>query len=251
MDDQTPSSAPHHEAPAPAPTAERTQPLAIPGAIVIAGLMIAGAIFATNGGTAAKNPGDNTANVGAASSKITITKDDHVRGNPNAPVKIVEYSDPECPFCKAFHPTMEKVMAEYGAKGQVAWIYRHFPLDQIHSKAREEIEAIECAGDVGGNVKFWEYLDRVFEVTPGNNGLDLALLPTIAQDLGLDAEKFAVCRAEDKFASKIDASYKSGLAAGVRGTPHSIIIGKDGTQYVVNGAQPYDTVKQMIDAALK
>lgn len=247
MDEQTTQP----QAPAPVTPSGQKPSLAIPGAIVVAGLMIAGAIFVTNGGTVTNNPGNNAANAGGALTKITLTKEDHVRGNPNAPVKIVEYSDPECPFCKAFHPTMQKIMAEYGAKGQVAWVYRHFPLDQIHPKAREEIEAIECAGDIGGNVKFWEYLDRVFEVTPGNNGLDLALLPTMAKDLGLDVAKFEACRAENKFDDKIQASYESGLAAGVRGTPHSVIISKDGKQYVVNGAQPYEAVKQMIETALK
>lgn len=113
MDEQTTQP----QAPAPATPSEKNPSLAIPGAIVIAGLMIAGAIFVTNGGAAANNPGKNAANAGGATSKITISKDDYVRGNPNAPVKIVEYSDPECPFCKAFHPTMQKIMAEYGAKG--------------------------------------------------------------------------------------------------------------------------------------
>ncbi|OHA84691.1 MAG: hypothetical protein A2408_03750 [Candidatus Yonathbacteria bacterium RIFOXYC1_FULL_52_10] len=227
--------------------------LAVPGAIVIAGLLVAGAVFITNGGAVLGSAGKVAANAGGAEKAVAleITATDHVRGNPNAPVVVVEYSDPECPFCKNFHPTMQRIMSEYGAQGKVAWVYRSFPLDQIHSKAREEIEAIECAAEVGGNVKYWEYLDRVFEITPGNNGLDLALLPTIAQDLGLDVAEFEACRAEDKFADRIQAEYESGLAAGVRGTPHSIIIGKDGKQYVINGAQPYETVKQMIETALK
>jgi len=101
----------------------------------------------------------------------------------NAPVKIVEFSDTECPFCKRFHTTMQQVVKD--SNGQVAWVYRHFPLDQLHSKARKEAEATECAAELGGNEKFWAYLNRLMEVTPANDGLDLAELPVIAAYVGL------------------------------------------------------------------
>lgn len=224
--------------------------MAIPIAIVIAGLFIGGAIFISNGGVktggTAAQPNDSGKAVLAP-----ITTKDHIRGNPNAPVKIVEYSDPECPFCKQFHVSLQKIMSEYGSQGNVALVYRHFPLDQIHSKARTEMNALECANEVGGPEKFWEYLDRLFEITPSNNGLDLTLLPTIATDVGLDKATFTTCQEQNKFSALIQADYESGIAAGVRGTPYSIIIGRDGTQYPINGAEPYEAVKATIDAALK
>lgn len=105
-----------------------------------------------------------------------VTEKDHVYGNPQAELLIIEYSDPECPFCKRFHETMTQVMKEYGDAGKVAWVYRHFPLDSIHSKARHEAEAIECAGELGGNEKFWAYLNKLMEITPSNNQLDPSLL---------------------------------------------------------------------------
>lgn len=105
-----------------------------------------------------------------------VTEKDHISGNPQAELMLVEYSDPECPFCKRFHETMMQVMKEYGTQGKVAWIYRHFPLDAIHSKARKEAEAIECAGELGGNDKLWAYLNKLEEITPANNQLDPALL---------------------------------------------------------------------------
>lgn len=113
------------------------------------------------------------------SSKIIldpVTAKDHIAGNPQADLLIIEYSDPECPFCKRFHETMTQVMNEYGKQGKVAWVYRHFPLDSIHSKARHEAEAMECAGEIGGNTKFWEYLNKLEEITPANNQLDPTLL---------------------------------------------------------------------------
>lgn len=100
-----------------------------------------------------------------------VTQADHVRGEFNAPLTFVEYSDTECPFCKRFHETMQNVIKEY--PGKVRWIYRHFPLVQLHPKAPKEAQATECAGEQG---RFWEYLDRLFEVTPSNNNLDLSQL---------------------------------------------------------------------------
>ena len=112
-----------------------------------------------------------------------ISDSDHILGDKNAPVKIVEFSDTECPFCKRFHTTMQQVVKD--SNGQIAWVYRHFPLDQLHSKARKEAEATECAAEMGGNEKFWAYLNRLMEVTPANNGLDPAELLTIAAYVGL------------------------------------------------------------------
>ena len=68
----------------------------------------------------------------AAGAVKVVDSEDHIFGNPDAPVKLVEYSDFECPFCKRVHPTLKKIMADYGIDGEVAWVYRHFPLDSIH-----------------------------------------------------------------------------------------------------------------------
>lgn len=93
-----------------------------------------------------------------------------VRGNANAKITIAEYSDLECPFCKQFHQTMQQVMQANA--NDVKWVYRHMPLDSLHSKARIEANAAECASEQG---KFWEFTDSVFKVTPSNNGMDITL----------------------------------------------------------------------------
>ena len=91
-----------------------------------------------------------------------VTADDHIVGDINtAKLIIVEYSDLECPYCQRFHATMKQVMEEY--KGEVAWVYRHFPLTQIHPKAMQAALASECAWEQGGNEDFWKYADKVFE----------------------------------------------------------------------------------------
>jgi protein-disulfide isomerase len=101
-----------------------------------------------------------------------VTDKDHIKGDISAPVKIVEYSDLECPFCKRFHTTMQDVVKSYD--GKVAWVFRQFPLAQLHPKAVKEAEAAECVASLGGNAAFWKFIDKVEEVTPGNNKLDEA-----------------------------------------------------------------------------
>ena len=73
---------------------------------------------------------------------------------------LIEYSDLECPFCKQFHPSIQRVLDKYG--DQVVWAYRHFPIETIHASARPLAEGSECAAQLGGNDKFWEYIDYIF-----------------------------------------------------------------------------------------
>ena len=146
---------------------------------------------------------------------------------------------------------MKQVIGEYGKNGKVAWVYRHFPLDQLHSKARKEAEATECAAELGGNDKFWSYLDRLMEVTPANNGLDPAELPKIASYVGLDAVKFNECLTSGKYAQKIEEHVQNAVATGGQGTPWSIVIGKNGKKYPLSGAQPYESIKQLVQTALQ
>ena len=177
--------------------------------------------------------------------KITINNNDHIRGDKNAPVTLVEFSDFQCPYCKRFHPTMQKVMAEYA--GQVRWIYRHFPLG-FHQNAQKSAEASECAGEQG---KFWKFVDKAFENSqPDGTGLNTEDLKKYAQELGLDTSRFNECLSSGKFASKVKADMASGQAVGVTGTPGTVIIDKDGNTQLIKGALPYEQVKSKIDAAL-
>lgn len=175
---------------------------------------------------------------------------DHVRGVKSARLLLIEYSDLECPFCKRFHPTVQQAVDQY--KGQVAWVYRHFPLDQTHSKADKEAEATECAAELGGNDGFWKMTDKIFEVTPSNNGLDLDTLPQLASQIGLDQGKFKACLDSGKYAALIEEDYQSGIKANVRGTPGSFLLDtKTDKKLEVPGAVPYESLKSSIDSLLR
>ncbi|GMQ95379.1 MAG: DsbA family protein [Patescibacteria group bacterium] len=242
----------------------KQNPYAIPVAIVVAGLLIAGAVFLQGGfsvsekqteGKALSQNGVPTSSTSATDNIKPVTDEDHIKGDPNAKVILVEFSDIECPFCKRFHPTMQQLMDEYGKTGQVAWVYRHFPLDQIHSKSRKEAQAVECANELGGNDAFWKYLDKIFEITPSNDRLDLSLLPQVAKDIGLDRIQFEACLSGDarggKYADHIEDNYQDAIASGGTGTPYSVIIAPNGKKFPLTGAQPYGAVRSVIELALK
>lgn len=228
----------------------------VPVSVILAGFIVGGSIIYSNVGRfnmaekKSVEPQKQSASLKIDNVK-PINKTDHIFGDPNAPVKLVEFSDPECPYCKQFHLTMQRVVDEYGKKGQFAWVYRHFPIDQIHPKARKSAEGSECANELGGNGKFWEYFARYFDVTPSNNLINLKQLPQIAEDIGLDRADFEVCLNSGKYAAHIEDDLQDALASGGEGTPYSILFAPDGQKFVINGSQSYSVVKQMIDTALK
>ena len=220
----------------------------LPITIVVAGVLIAGAVF-WSGKSQVATPGTGTGNQAINFRPIDST--DHILGNPNAPVKVIEYADLECPYCKQFQTTMHQVMSYYGQSGQVAWVYRAFPLGQIHSRAPNEAAAAECAADQGGNTKFFAFIDKLYEVTPGENNLDPAQLPVIAQAVGLDVNAFNACLSSGKYAARVQASYADAIAAGGQGTPYILITLNDSKDAVaLSGAQPYDSMRAAIDAVL-
>ena len=224
--------------------------LSVPIAIVIAGVLIAGSLYYSNIKTSqyVKTPGTVTGTTDVA--MRPISSNDHILGNPNADVVIVEYSDTECPYCKQFHTTLRRVMTEYGKDGRVAWVYRHFPIDSLHPKARKAAEATECVNELGGEAKFWEYLNLVYDTTTSNNTLDPAMLPKMAKTVGVDVDAFNTCLSSGKYAAKVEADYDDAVKTGGRGTPNSILVSKDGTKTTVQGAQPYESLKATLDALL-
>lgn len=230
--------------------------LSIPFAIIIAGMIIAGTIYFRARGdsdfSVTQTQGADE-NVVGLDNMNPITGADHILGNPNAPVKIVEYSDFECPACKIFQTIMMRVMDDYGKSGKAAWVYRQFPIDLLHPlNARKEAAASECAAELGGNDSFWKFANSFFELSLSDDETDIkTLIPQVAREIGLDEKQFASCLASGKHDAHIQEDVDNANATGGRGTPWSIVVGQNGKKYPLSGVWPEKTIKQLIDRALK
>lgn len=219
--------------------------LYLPISVIIGFLIIAGAIVYTQNPQQPSKPTSSAVSTGGqvktdSTGQFTVTEQDHVRGDFEAPVTIVEYSDYQCPFCSRFHPTIKQVLADY--PGQVRWVYKHFPLDQIHPQARPSAEASECVWEQKGNDGFWQFADGLFE---NQSRLGNSLYKELAGQIGVNADQFTNCVSSRKYKDKVESDYQEGIRAGVRGTPGSFVNGQS-----IPGAVPYSTLKVAVDQAL-
>jgi len=170
--------------------------------------------------------------------KVEVAYDpSRVRGNADAPVTIVEFSDFECPFCRGSEQTVRTVLAKYGDRVKLA--YRDFPLRQLHAHAFAAAEASRCASEQG---KFWEYHDLLLS-SPGK--LDAAGLLDHARTLRLNEAQFLSCLNTEKFKSAVEADIRAGANARVSGTPAFFING-----VFLTGAQPASVFEKTIDSEL-
>jgi protein-disulfide isomerase len=159
-----------------------------------------------------------------------------VRGNPKAPVMIVEFSDFQCPYCHQVEPTVKEVLTRYGDKVSLA--YRDLPIRQIHPQAEMAAEASRCAGEQG---KYWEYHDQLFS----SSKLDHDALLEYARNLKLDDKRFDSCLASEKYRGSVDQDLREGMGAGVTGTPAFFING-----IAMSGDRSQEAFTRMIDQEL-
>jgi protein-disulfide isomerase len=171
-----------------------------------------------------------------------VTVEDHIRGSINAPIKIVEYSDIECPYCQSVHPTLQNIVNQYN--GDVAWVYRHFPLG-FHNNAKPAAIASECVAELGDNDGFWQFVDYLFENQ--STALNTEGYEQQAQLQGIDINEFRSCANSGRYDQKIDDHMAGGSLAGVTGTPGNIIVTQDGKTYSIVGAQPIGAFTSIID----
>lgn len=167
-----------------------------------------------------------------------VNKDDHKQGQDNAKLVMIEYSDFQCPFCQKHHETMKKIVQDFGDK--VQWVFRNFPLTQIHPFANKAALAAECASEQG---KFWEYADKLFE---NQSKFSDTYFGELANELKLNTNQFNTCVSSAKYQGKIDAQTADGQQAGARGTPATFLNGQ-----LVPGAVPYDQFKSQVEGLLK
>lgn len=160
-----------------------------------------------------------------------------LKGSPDAPITIIEFSDFQCPFCKRVLPVLTQLLEQYAGKVKLA--FRDFPLANIHPQAQKAAEAAHCAGEQG---KYWEYHDLLFE---RQETLPTANLVEYAQGLGLNSQVFQTCLESSKYKAKVERNHADGMKAGITGTPAFFINGRP-----ISGAQPLETFKAIIDEEL-
>lgn len=219
----------------------------IASAVIVLGILVAGAIL-LKGTKPTENLKKQENNAVLNQEEVTlspITDEDHIFGNKNAKIKIVEYSDTGCPFCRIFHTTMHKIVAESG--GEVAWVYRHFPIESLHPNAFSEAIATECAFEQGGNDLFWAFTDEIYKRTKSNNTFTNEDITKIAEDLNLTMYAFNDCVENQVYKNKIEQDIIDGQIAGVRGTPSSFIVIDGKVIDTIGGAAPYENLKQALD----
>lgn len=225
--------------------------LSTPIAIVVAGALIAIAVFFVGGGVSTEDgynkSGSEFNNNGSdtASSIRPVNENDHIFGNPDAKVTIIEFSDYECPYCASFHPTLEKIVEDFD--GEVNWAYRHFPLSSIHSQAVNSAISAECVAKLAGNDAFWSFSKTLFN---NQKNLNNALYTNEAVALGVDDGEFASCVIDAAVAARVEAEFNEAIEAGGRGTPFSVVISADGEFFPFSGALPYEQVKAVLEKAL-
>ena len=170
-----------------------------------------------------------------------ISDSDIKIGSVDAKVKMIVFSDFQCPFCKAFHPTIKQALSEYGDK--VLFSFKQFPLSNIHPQALPAALASECASEQG---KFLPYADKLFEKqaewgkTTGTQSFK-----TYAAQLGMSTSQFGTCLDSKKYQSKVEADLAEGQNFGISGTPDVFVNSQFQT-----GAIDYPTLKKMIDGEL-
>jgi len=222
---------------------------AVPIAIVVGFALVAVAIYFTGSknATAPTAVNDATSTTPALhGAPRAVDATDYIRGNPNAPIVMIEYSDYDCPFCKQFHTVMTDVMNQNAASGKVAWVYRQFPIGQLHPNAPKISEAALCVGSLGGSDAFWKFTDTVFGARDVTEQTNMVKLPDYAEQAGVKRSDFTDCYNSGKMLDKVKASATEGFNLGARGTPYTVIM-VGNQQAVVNGAQSYDTVNGIVN----
>ena len=179
----------------------------------------------------------------APSEPVEVSLDnDSMKGDKNAPVTIVEFSDFECPFCARFYnDTLPDILSEYVDKGKVRFVYRDFPLS-FHRNAKAASMAAECMKDQGGDKFYYAMHDKLYE---NQTSFSTENFKAWAVELGANASEFNGCLDSEKFADEIDNDFKEGQSYGVSGTPAFFINGR-----MISGAQPFSVFKNIIDEEL-
>jgi protein-disulfide isomerase len=231
---------------------KNSSPISIPAAIITAALIIGLAIIFTlrpKTETGTIQQPTNTPPTSVPAEVATMRDSDHVRGDRNAEVIVIEYSDSDCEYCQMFHGVMQQALKDYD--GKLAWVYRFYPLTR-HPNAYAESIALSCVAELGSNDVFWSYLDKVMNITLDPGATSDKTLTSLAVQSGINTTMFTKCLKNTSIATDLDAQIAEAQSIGARGTPFSVAVNqKTGEQVVIPGAMPLENLKQVIDSLLK
>jgi protein-disulfide isomerase len=219
-------------------------PYLLPVTIIIAGIIVAAALYVVRVSAISPLKGD-------ISLLRPISTSDHMMGNPTAPVVVVEYSDIDCEYCKHFQEAMTQIMTDYGAAGNVAWVYRHFPLIETHPDAAAHAEAAECVASLGTDQMFFSFIDALQQAAPGSSQFNPQNYTSIVTGLGISPAEFQSCMDGTKFEKRVADDFDNAIAIGANGTPYSFILIKGHEPIPVSGALPYTALKKVIETSLE
>ncbi len=225
---------------------ETIKPLLTPVAIMVAGAFIGLGLYLSGGqsqnvATApTPAPAQPTAEAPVEAGPqealaLELDENEFIYGNPDAEVFIVEYSDIDCPFCARVHPTLESIVDN--SNGEIAWVYRHFPIEQLHPDATRKAMATECVGRLAGNDVYWEYLGDLIDQQP----------TSVHTNYGVSVAAFNECMEDPQIAQNVTDDVNRAVATGGRGTPHSIVSNRE-FGFAVSGAQPEAVWLQAVNA---
>jgi protein-disulfide isomerase len=167
-----------------------------------------------------------------------VTADDHVRGGADAPVTVLEYGDYECPYCRGAARDVREMLARY--PDTVRFVFRNFPITQLHPHAEQAAEAAEAAG---AQEKFWEMYERLLQPS---SRLDLGSLLDDAAGLGLDVGRFRDEVTGHAYAAKVERDVQQGVQDGVNATPKFYVNGER-----IDGKLPLEGLEDAIRAAVR
>jgi protein-disulfide isomerase len=218
--------------------------LLIPVAIVVAGLLLSVAIYVVRVKHTVETGTGNPEAVRA------VTPSDHIIGNPDAPVTIIEYGDIDSAYSKSFQLTMEQLMTEYTEGGKVAWVYRHFPITTEHANAATNALAAECAASLSLPTTFFRFIDAMQAMAPNENEFNPDQYPILLPQFGIDPTAFKNCMVAAPFEKRIHADYANALASGATGSPFVILLVHGQKPVPINGSLPYAAMKKLIEQSI-
>ncbi len=215
----------------------------IPLAILAGGAILAIAVYLS-----VHQPSTSSGR-GNPSAVRPVDSTDHILGNPAATLKIVTYSDFDCPHCKDFNATLRQIVADYANKGTVASVSRNFAIIELHANAKRHAEAAECVARLAGNDAYFTFTDALFNGQP----VDPLKYSELAKAAGASPDQISNCiqnAASNGIDTRVDADRTNALDAGAIGTPYSLLVINGQAPIVIDGAWGYADLKDQIDQAL-